>query len=322
MRTRSSRPFFLVALPLALTFSSRARGDAATAQALFDDAKRLMEQHQYPQACARFEESQRQDPGVGTLFHLAECDEHLGKIASAWAAYLEVAAQAGAQGEAARDKVARERASALEPRLPWLTIDPGAETATPSLEVFRDGNLVGSGQWGVAVPVDPGDHRVEAHAPGKGPWSSVTKVEERERVVVTVPLLAPTPLSLPASAATTTSAAEVPSPGRGTGQRVAGVVLATLGVAGLGAGTYFGLLSKSRHDAAAPHCSGDACDAEGVSLRDDARSSGDASTIAFAVGAAALVGGIVAYVTAPSGSASAAPRVAVGPGTLMLQGKW
>src|SRR2546430_16366957 len=106
MRTRT---LTLIALPFALcalTATSPARaGDPAAAQALFTEAKQLMAQGKYAEACPKFDESQRLDPGMGTLFHVGDCDEHLGKTASAWAAFLEVAAQAKAAGQPARERV-------------------------------------------------------------------------------------------------------------------------------------------------------------------------------------------------------------------------
>src|SRR6476620_2846381 len=70
-------------------------GDArAAAQALFDSARTLMAQGNFNDACPKLEESQRLDPGVGTQFNLAVCYEAIGRNASAWSLFLEVAASA------------------------------------------------------------------------------------------------------------------------------------------------------------------------------------------------------------------------------------
>ena len=54
----------------------------------------------------------------------------------------------------------------------------------------RDGVPVASASWGVAVPVDPGAHLVEAHAPQRKSWSSrVTVPPDASTVVVAVPAL-------------------------------------------------------------------------------------------------------------------------------------
>ncbi|WP_437322566.1 hypothetical protein [Sorangium sp. So ce381] len=147
-----------------------ARADTAAAQALFDAAKQLMAQGKYADACPKLEESQRLDPGIGTQFNLAACYEQLGRTASAWSMFLEVAGASKAAGQLEREKVARQRAAALEPRLIRLTITAPADSPA-DLQVKRDGALVGRAQWGTPVPVDPGKHTVEASAAGRAPFA-------------------------------------------------------------------------------------------------------------------------------------------------------
>ena len=334
---------FVAAASVALLVAARAQaGDSAAAQALFDDAQRLMSQHQFAEACSKFEESQKLDPGMGTLFHLADCEERVGKTASAWAMFLEVASETKAHGEAAREQAARDRAAALESRLSRLMIDPGAESRTPGLELVRDGTPVGPGQWTIAVPVDPGAHVVEAHAPGKGSWRTTVNLGEGARQTVTVPLLADAPVAAAAEEGPlqakdarlpTTTSAEVSaaSGNRGSGQRVAGIVIGAVGIAGLGVGGYYGISSILHHRDADPHCAGNVCDATGVSERDQARDSGNVATIALAAGGAGLLAGILTYATAPrahdavnarNGGAGAQVGMSVGPGSVLFSGTW
>ena len=127
----------------------------------------------------------RLDPGIGTQFNLADCNEHIGKLASAWAGFLEVAAASKTANQADREKVARKRAAALEPRLPKLAVDvTGAPTG---LEVKRDGIVIGSAAWGTSVPVDPGTHKVSATAPGKQTWETTVTTSEGKTARVSVP---------------------------------------------------------------------------------------------------------------------------------------
>jgi hypothetical protein len=328
----------LYAAPLGLVMSLTAlaptrayAADPAGAQALFTEGKRLMTDGHYADACPKLEESQRLDPGMGTLFQLATCHQHVGKTATAWAEYLDVAAQAKALGQKDREKVAREKATSLESQVSKVVIATrirGADSV-PGLEIKRDGVDVGRGQWGVALPMDPGDHKIVATAPGKKRWETTTRVgsdgktttvdipvlEDAPRAVAVTPppptTVTPStggvPASTTAQGSTTVASTETTTRGpvdedtnRGSGQRIAGLVILGVGVAGIATGAVVGLQSKSKHDDSNAHCNGNICDATGVQLRDDARTSGNISTIAFGAGAAAVVGGLVLFFTAPS----------------------
>jgi hypothetical protein len=74
------------------------------------------------QACPKFEESQRLDPGVGTQFNLADCYERTGRLASAYTTFIDVAAATRQLGQFEREAVARERAKSIKPRLSRLVI--------------------------------------------------------------------------------------------------------------------------------------------------------------------------------------------------------
>src|SRR6185312_13224264 len=101
---------------------ARAAEDEAAARALFFEARRLVAAGNYAAACPKFEDSYRLDPGIGTSFNLADCYEHSGRTASAWARFLDVAAATKAAGQLDRERVARARAAALEPKLARMTL--------------------------------------------------------------------------------------------------------------------------------------------------------------------------------------------------------
>src|SRR3954467_1701725 len=61
------------------------------ADALFKEGRAAVLRSDYAMACARFRDSDRLDPALGTKFNLADCEEHLGHVATAWSLYSEIA---------------------------------------------------------------------------------------------------------------------------------------------------------------------------------------------------------------------------------------
>ena len=236
-----------------------------------------------------------------------------------------------------REKLARKRAAALEPRLPKLVVDVSG--AAPGLEVKRDGVVIGTAAWGTPIPVDPGAHRISASAPDKLPWETTVQSAEGKTARVAIPR------DLPNAAAVAAAVADAPGPtpppaaaaqnfpqpvvesGSST-QRTLGWIVTGVGAVGLGLGAGFGLSSMSKRDESRTHCVVDACDAAGVSLRDAAISRGNSATIASIAGGATVLGGLILVLTAPKGTESreragkirAVPSAGAGGGGVMLQG--
>jgi hypothetical protein len=302
--------------------------DAASAQAMFDQARQLMAAGNYGAACPKLEESQRLDPGSGTLLNLGDCYEHDGKLATAWSKFLEAASAAHVSGNAEREATARSRAAALAPKLSKIVIEVPSANTVKGLEVKRDGIGVGAAQWGSAMPADDGPHTVTATAPGRKAWETTVTVARGQGLLnVPIPALEIDPDASKTAASGGSgsgSPARDSSSGLGT-QKTVALVAGGIGVVGIGVGTVFGLQSKSKHDEAATHCSGSECaDQTGVDLKNDARSAGDLATVGFVIGAAGLVGGAVLWFTAGSGSSegAASTRVGLGPGRITVWQAW
>jgi hypothetical protein len=300
--------------------------DSAMAETLFEEAKKRMESGDYANACPKLAESYRLDPGSGTLTALALCHEQLGKTATAWAEFIEVVTEAQQGGRADREKFARKHVSALEPHLSRLTISVAPETARlPDVQVRRDHAVVGAAAWGVSSPIDPGDHVIEASAPGHLVWSTrVTIGQDGDKQSVAVPLLdeqtpdstadattsatsdsnAPPMVQSPPTAKDTAAAAD--GAPVGSGQRAAGWVLGGAGLASIIAGSVFGVEAISKSSDAKNQCS-TSCSAAAVQENHDAKTDAVISDVTVGVGLAAVGAGVFLLLTAPSGHPAAAP---------------
>ncbi len=300
-----------------------------------------MERGETAAACRRFEESQRLDPLPGTLLNLAVCHEKEGRTATAWVEFHDAEVVARRDGREDRVALAAERARSLERRLLRLSVVVAPEAETPGLAVALDGADLARPAWGNPLPVDPGEHVVEASAAGKVTRSvRVTLAGEGQVRTVTVDRLEDVPApasSSPASAPAPpppTVVPETPAPSpalpsaaavhrppeptdsnasNGRVRREVAVVLGALSVAGLAVGTVFGVDAFAKHGASDAQCpAANQCTAAGVAYNEQSQTSADRSTVAF--GASIAVIGVAAYLwfSAPSATppASSALRIA------------
>jgi len=232
------------------------------ADALFYEARELASEGKYQRACAKFERAHGLSPGIGILFNLADCLEHIGRTASAWEYFMQVASLSLASGQLEREAVARERAARLEPNLARLTIDVPLHQG---LEIKRDGVVFARSQWGTPMPVDPGEHFVEARAPGMIPRKMKIEVPVGpmtvELVIPPLELVNPPrePEAVTSVQASTTTKASAPEPAisggaPSTAPRTVGIVLAGVGGAALGAAAVFGGLAVSKNQQALDMC--------------------------------------------------------------------
>lgn len=307
------RTFSFCAALLVVTWTASAfAGDAQTAEALFQSGKEALARGDLSVACARLAESLRLDPAVGTTLNLAECERRAGKLAAALAHY-----------QAARDRLVpsdfrtnfvSERIAELGPRVPRLTIRIRTSRA-PDVTVLRDGTVLGDAALGVALPVDPGTHVIVVRA--RGHADACEEVTLREGDVRVVDLERG-----PALASERASPPSAPSAPSAT-QRTLGIVLGGVGVAGVGVGTVFGIVSKSTYDEARTHCSNgpDSCDAIGVSRSETAYGQAAASTVALIAGGALLASGLALFLTAPR-SLAVAPSASANQAGLAIGGRW
>jgi serine/threonine-protein kinase len=319
------RPFSLhvgAVLLLAAVTSPRLAGaeppvsNKVAAEALYEDAKTLLNQEKWQAALEKLLASQRLDPAIGTLLNIAYCYEKLDKTASAWASYNEVVGLASSTGDKqGRGERAAAAAKALEPKLARVVLRVPPESRVDKLELRRDGDLIDPGTWDTAIPTDPGMHAFEASAPGRVSWKSSIQV-------------APGPSTMTLSIPVLVVGASPSSPSGA--QRTAGIAVAGVGLAGVIVGAIFGGLTIAKKSAESAHCQKadpHLCDATGVDLRSQALTFANVSNVGFAVGGAALVTGVALFFTAPKPDAAntalqVSPLVAARTGGALISGRW
>src|SRR5215510_5737479 len=150
------------AYPVADAGTEPSAADKSLATALFKEGRALVDQGHVAEGCRKLEESQRLDPGGGTLLNVALCHEKEGRTATAWTEFTEALGIAKKDDRPQRIELAQTHIAALEPTLSRLVIQVPEGSDLPELEIKRDGSPLRRAAWGSPMPVDPGDHQIEA----------------------------------------------------------------------------------------------------------------------------------------------------------------
>ena len=265
------------------------RRDPAAAEELFRQGRAASEKRDYLSACAKFRESNRLDPAVGTVFNIADCEEKLGRFATSWTLFQEVVQRLPADDD--RRAIALKRARALESRVPMLAVHL-AGAATPGVVIRRDGVELGTASLDTSLPVDPGEHVVVVEAPGTQPAQFRTTVGEGERAKLEVSLGA---AQNAAAAPDGTSHSAGSSP-----NRTAAYVIGGVGVAGLVTGVVAGLLVLDRKSTVNDNCVDHACNQAGLDAAHSGKTLGVVTTVGLVTGALGLGTATYLFLSAPS----------------------
>ncbi len=275
--------------------------DKKAADALFKEGREHVESGDYAVACPKFLASFKLDPASSTLLNLADCHQRAGQTAAAYDRFSEALALAKKVGRADREKTARERLDALEPKLTKVALhikEKGEITIT------RDGVPMTREEANTPVRVDPGPHTFFISATGKKSFSTtISATEEGKTYSVDVPELSPegddgATVALPSTATAKPKTPDEGSPG--SGRRTAAFVVGGAGLVIAGVGAYFGIRTISSWNSSQARCSEKGCDREGVDLASDAKTSGFISTIGLAAGGALFATGVILFLTAPN----------------------
>jgi hypothetical protein len=266
---------------------------SSQADTMFFDARQLMKQKKFAEACELFQESARRSESSGRFLGLGECNEELKRYASAWTAYqkalslapLQPAAVATQHIQLAKDGIAR-----VEPLRAHLTI-----VAPATVSVTRNGAPVTSG---TGEHVDPGPQKVVASEAKHKDWETAIDLKPGQTETINVPALeAASPGIVPPEAPPAAETKRRHSYGAWP------IVLEVGGGLALGAGAVLFGMSASKWSDIKDVCPiTDACPfaAKLQPAHDEASALAAGATAAFIVGGVALAAGLYLHLVAPS----------------------
>jgi serine/threonine-protein kinase len=261
---------------------------------------------QFAIACEKFEASNAIEPGLGIKLWLADCYDRAGRTASAWGLFSEAAALAQQSGQSDRERAANQRASDLEQRLSKLELKLPAQGMPRGVVVTLDGVAIPETSLGSALPVDPGPHKVVLKAPG---YRSLTLDSDVPVGPITVgldvPALEKEPERPEAAAELGTGATTTKGATPGSTQRTLGWAIGGLGVLSFAGAGFLAYRAHDLDSESRSHCLAtdpNLCDAEGTSLRDQARTYGNVATAVTIAGGVLTATGVVLLFTAPRAS--------------------
>jgi len=236
----------LLALPaLSVAFSARPaaaqdKKELSRARVQFQRAIELEQAGNYSTALEQFRDvgQVRMTPQV--RFHIASCEEKLGRLVTALGGYQLAYADADSVGEDFKAEV-DAAVTRLQANIPKLVIVRG--TGAEAAEIQLDGVALGASSVGVPVPLDPGPHTISAKAPNALPFSQTVTIVENEQKSVDV-ALSPLPQEAPPAAG-----GSAPPPADKGNPRLIPYVIGGVGIASLiGSGVLFGLRQSTLSD--------------------------------------------------------------------------
>jgi hypothetical protein len=272
-------------------------GDPAAAEALFRAGREHVEAGDWSTAYTMFLASNRLDFALGTLMNLAACEEHIGKVATAWEQYRELL-ESLPPGDDRRAYVA-ESVNRLERLVPRLTVFLPVAFAAGVVVTEDDVELRGA-SLGADLPVDPGDHSVAVIAPGHVVRRYSVRLDAGQRLTVKAELGDPTLAD---------QVLDQVLIGRAASKRTAAAILGGVGLGALTVGAILGAHALSERSSSDALCTKGVCsDQAALNMYDAAKSAAVGADIALAVGAVSL--GIATYLFATSMTAAQGRTVA------------
>jgi len=324
-------PFALLAILLGSEGRARAQDDSgsvdtAAARSLAVDGMKLADAGKCSDAIDKLARAEKLHHAPIVLGRLGECQIAVGKIVDGTENLRKVVREPLPTNPSPAALKARERAQstldAAKSKIAALTISiKGANNAT----VTVDGQPVPSVLLDGDRPTDPGDHLIEATAPGflkasvrvtlvAGEKQGVTIKLDADPNAARAALLSPTPEVEPSAGGRailtrdpdSTSHSESPGALASTPNHTAAYVVWGVGAVGFAVGATFGVLALSAKQDLDKQCAQSVCQPASQEKLDDAKAFGNVSTVAFAAAGAGVVLGTILYLSTGSSSKSSA----------------
>ncbi len=301
----------LVAMSFASTAShvhAQVAGSEAQAQLRFARGREFITANNHAAALTEFRAANALLASPNTRLYIARCLQGLGRSSEAFLEFQRAAAEAAdrAQSEpryaATRDN-ARTEMEQLRSRIGTLNVH--VPHPPEGLQVFIGDVAVSAGGYDLPVPTDPGQHVIRATAPGMIAYSRTATVTATQNTDVIVELQRD-PNATVATAnntannnTTTTNANNTTSTApqtrrvvEGGAVRIVGVVVAGVGLGGMGAFAAFGNLAQARYNALRDACGVNPCDPSINDQIDEGASYQRYANIGLGVGLTSLAAGI------------------------------
>ncbi len=301
--------------PCACASDGPSPAELRAAHELFSQAERDEDAGRWQDALDKIRMVAHVKETAGVRYHLALCEERLGALNSALEDYTGAQAQAGLENAKDVLRLVGPALTALGPRVPSLTIHIVPDPAEATVTV--DGAALDRSLWGQPVRINPGEHQVEASAPGRTPIRTTVTLHVGEATVVEV-ALAEVPVPGPAPPL---SAPAMPPPNSSPPPRTAAIATTAAAVVLVGFGGVAFFVAGSAVDGAVRDCNArvtvasDACDGPKNRVR-----AWDWTAVS-AWGAGAVTATLAAFFwTGPSRRTAPSGRLVVGPGSIGVAG--
>ncbi|MBS2019189.1 MAG: hypothetical protein JST00_40350 [Deltaproteobacteria bacterium] len=333
MRTKTR----LLSVPLALTVlvcaaaagaqEEPSAADVSAARALGQEGVKLADAGNCEEAIDRLTRAEKIFHAPSTQARLGECQIKVGKIVAGTETLNRVVRETLAPNAPQAFRDAQERAKALlaeaKPKIAKLKIAVAAP-ADAKLVVTIDGENLPLANLNMNRPVDPGEHVVEATAPGFLKATGKVTLPEGgiDSLALTMEVDPNAPKAVPQANPDAPAADGAGAPAAATStkkDRLPAYIAFGVGGAGVLIGGISGLVAVGKKSDLSDACPNNVCpSAASQDVIDSGKSAATVSTVGFVIGGLGIATGVVLLLTNGMGSSSGKP--AAGPTVRPLVG--